>query len=117
MRARSAIGAKSRCDAVVWLLVYDRSVSVVVWDFDPEVWRELVAWLAGYDGVVDEVGKGGGARFCAGDWVALFDAVDIEEDFRLRRSVCVVCLLYVFYLFMRTSFIVPGLFVRGFSGE
>ena len=76
-----------------------------------------MAWLAGYGGVVDEVGEGGvfGAR--DGDWVALFDAVDFEEDFRLRRSVCVVCLLYVFYLFMRTSFIVPGLFVRGFSGE
>ena len=101
MRARSAIGAQSRCDAVVWLFVYGRSVPVVVWDFDPELWRELVAWLAGYGGVVDEVGEGGvfGAR--DGDWVALFDAVDFEEDFRLRRwfvwFACYVC----YHLFMR----------------
>ena len=80
---------------------------MVVWDLDPELWRELVAWLAGYGGVVDEVGEGGvfGAR--DRDWVALFDAVDFEEEFWLRRSVCVVCLLsllsfvyaYLFYRF------------------
>lgn len=36
-----------------------------------------------------------------GDWVALFDAVDFEEDFRLRRwFVWFACYVY-YHLFMR----------------
>jgi hypothetical protein len=47
VRVRSANGAESERDAVVWLLVYDRALSLDVWGSDPEVWRELVAWVAG----------------------------------------------------------------------
>jgi hypothetical protein len=99
MRVRSANGADLQCDVIIRFFVHDRSLSLELWDSDPKLWRELVAWLAGCGGVVDVVGTGGGFGTCDGGWVALFDAVDVEEDLQLRGW-CVSYLVIFVHLFM-----------------